>query len=124
MGLLQDLMAVDRYETESLPELVSRVEKKNISDLEYINKKYSKEYKSYNEVPVDILESEGEETSSLVEMSHIFRQYPEEYERYSQSGKYYNKNDLYDPLDKEEEGGVPKEILKIMSEPDNYEAFK
>ena len=124
MGLAQDLMAVDRYETESLPELVSRVEKKNISDLEYINKKYSKEYKSYNEVPVDILESEGEETASLVEMSHIFRQYPEEYEKYAKGGKYFNENDPYSPYDDEEEGGVPKEILKIMSEPDNYEAFK
>jgi hypothetical protein len=124
MGLVQDLMAVDRYETESLPELVSRVEKKNISDLEYINKKYSKEYKSYNEVPADILESEGEETSSLVEMSHIFRQYPEEYERYAKGGKYFNENDPYSPYDDEEKGGVPKEILKIMSEPDNYEAFK
>ena len=124
MGLVQELMSADRYETESLPELISRIENKNASELEYINEKYSQAYKTYRDVPFDILEKEGEDASSLVEMSYVMREYPKEYERYATTGEHYNVNDPYSPLDVEEEGGVPEEILKIMSEPDNYEAFK
>ena len=124
MGLVQELMSADRYETESLPELISRIENKNASELEYINEKYSESYKTYRDVPAHILEKEGEDAGSLVEMSYVMREYPEEYERYASTGEYYNVNDPYSPLDNEEKGGVPKEILKIMSEPDNYKAFE
>jgi len=124
MSLVQELMSIDRYETESLPELITRIEKKNIGDLKFINEKYSQSYKTYKDVPIDILEKEGEDVGSLVEMSYVMREYPEEYERYASTGEYYNVNDPYSPLDNEEKGGVPKEILKIMSEPDNYKAFE
>ena len=79
MGLVQELMSADRYETESLPELISRIENKNASELDYINEKYSQAYKTYRDVPFDILEKEGEDASSLVEMSYVMREYPKEY---------------------------------------------
>ena len=124
MGLLNDLKSIEKYETSSLPELVSRVEQKNVNDLKYLNEKYAKEFATYRDVPADMLEEELNEVGSLVEMSYIMRKYPEEYEKYASSGKHYNANDPYSPFTDEEEDGVPSEILKVMSEPDNYEAFK
>tara|TARA_Y100000034_G_scaffold18999_1_gene21285 strand:+ start:578 stop:952 length:375 start_codon:yes stop_codon:yes gene_type:complete len=120
MSLLKDLKSIERYETESLPELVSRIERKNKKDIKYINDKYESEYEYFKDIPIDILEAEGDDVMSIVEMSYLMRNYPDEYERYSSAGKFYNKNDPYMPLDMVEEGGVPKEVLKVMSEPDDY----
>ena len=124
MGLLDDIMAVERYETASLPDILSSVEKKYKKDLKYLNKKYEKDYKIFSDVPADVLESEFDEIGSVIEMSYIKRKYPEAYERYVTTGEFYNENDPYLPLDKQEKGGVPPEILKVLSAPDKYEVSK
>ena len=124
MELHDDIMAIERYETASLPEILSNVEKKYKKDLKYLNKKYEKDYEVFSDVPANLLESELDNIGAIIEMSYIKRNYPEAYERYVTTGEFYNENDPYLPLDQQEDGGVPPDIFRVLSSPDKYEVSK
>ena len=119
-NIIKDLQLYDKYETQSLPDAMYRMESNYGIQLSRLNKKYNTNYAHIGEIPADLLENEIDNADALLEMSFVMREHPDVYERYTTAGKYYNENDPSMPLDYVEAGGLPSEALSVLSEPDDY----